>query len=636
MKNETDVQQDDELVMDTSKMSKGQREAMELAEASREKDWAYGSFTAQLFMGRFDFDLISPFPEQSDEDRKTGDEIVARTSEYLSKNLNADEVDATGTIPESVMKDMFGMGLFAMKIPKEYGGLGLSQVNYNRVMMMIASYCASTAVLLSAHQSIGVPQPLKLFGTDEQKKKYMPRFRKDAVSAFALTEPDVGSDPARMSTKAVPSEDGKHYLLNGVKQWCTNAPIADLFVVMAKTPPKMVRGRERQQITAFIVEKDYPGIEIVQRCEFMGLAGMQNGLVKFTDVKVPAENIILGEGRGLKMALATLNIGRLTLPAACTGAAKQCLAIGRRFANQRVQWGAPIGRHEFGCQKLAFIASTTFAMEAVTWLSSHFADQKDRDIRMEAAMAKLFCSEASWEIVDVTVQLMGGRGYEKAASMKARGEPPYPIERIMRDCRINTIIEGTSEILKLFMAREGMDPHFKLAGNLLRKRVSIGDKIRTLGSMTKFYTIWYPAQWFGSLAMGSYGSMGLLAKHVRYVNRTSHKLARTMFHYMAVYQSRLERKQLLLGRLVEVGMELFAMASACSYAKSLIDKKKDDSSPVDLADFFCRQATRRIKLHFKSLASNDDRRMNAVANAVLDKKMTWLEDGIVWIGPKDE
>lgn len=627
--------QEEELVMDTSKMNEGERQAMEMAEAAREKHWAKDSFVAQLFMGTLAFGMISPFPAQSEDERKEGDAFVAELSKYMKENLDADEVDRTGTIPKSVMDDFFKMGVFAMKIPKEYGGLGMSQVNYNRAMLLIASHCASTAVLVSAHQSIGVPQPLKMFGTEEQKKKYLPRFRVHSISAFALTEPDVGSDPARMTTEAILSEDGKTYTLNGTKQWCTNAPIADLFVVMAKTQPKIVRGKERQQITAFIVERNYPGVEIIQRCRFMGLAGMENGLVKFTDVQVPAENIILGEGRGLKMALATLNIGRLTLPAACTGAAKQCLSIARRFANKRVQWGKPIGRHEFGTDKIAFISSTTFAMEAVTWLSSHFADCKDRDIRLEAAMAKLFCSEAAWQIVDKTMQICGGRGYETALSLKERGDPPYPVERLMRDCRINTIIEGTSEIMHLFMAREAMDPHFKLAGDLMRKSVPLSKKLKSFVKMMGFYMLWYPKQWIAGIVSPSHGFAAPLATHVRYMHRTAHKLARTLFHCMAVYQARLEKKQMILGHLVEIGMDLFTMAAVCSYTKDTTRVSQSDQSPKQLADLFCRQARRRISDHFRALHCNDTKVVNKVANEVLDNKVRWLEDGIVWIGPDE-
>ncbi|OVE74137.1 DNA polymerase II [bacterium B17] len=615
-------------------MSKGAVAAMEIAEESRQQEWSARSFVAQLFMGNCDMSMIYPFPQQTEEDKKTGDEFIARLSNYLSENLDPDEVDETGEIPPEVMKGMAKMGVFAMKISKEYGGLGLSQVNYNRVMAMISSYCASTAVTVSAHQSIGVPQPLKMFGTEKQKKKYLPRFKKGEIAAFALTEPNVGSDPARMVTTAEPTEDGKHYIINGTKLWCTNSPIADLIVVMAKTPPKIVRGKERQQITAFLVERKMEGVEVTQRCRFMGLNGMQNGLVTFTNVKVPAENVIGELGRGLKMALATLNIGRLTIPAAAAGAARQCLSMARRFASKREQWGQPIGKHELTGQKLAHIASTTFAMEAVTWISSHFADMPDSDLRMEAAMSKFFCSEAGWKIADMTLQVNGGRGYEKAKSLKERGDEPFPVERIMRDCRINTIIEGTSEIMRLFIAREAMDPHFKKAGNMLRHSVPISVKVKTLFQLLGFYTLWYPAQWIGSVFIKPAKDMGPMTGHVNYVKRTSHRLARTVFGCMARYQAKLERKQMLLGHMVEIGMELFAMAAVSSYALSKAKERKGDLTPYELADLFCRQARRRIKDHFRAIKSNDDKQLDKVADHVIDGSLKWMEEEIVWIGSK--
>src|SRR3989338_7578562 len=277
--------------------------SLDVAEAAREVSWSYPSFVGDLFTGKLRWDLIFPFPGQSAEDKKIGDEFTARLEKFLKENLDADAVDREGDIPDSVIKGLTDLGCFGMKIPKEYGGLGLSQVNYNRAVAMVASHCGSTAVLLSAHQSIGVPQPLKLFGTPEQKKKYLPLFAKGAISAFALTEPEVGSDPAAMSTTATQVDNGDYYLLNGQKLWCTNGNIADVLVVMAKTPPKMVHGKEKTQITAFIVEKGAPGFEVMHRCSFMGLKGIQNGLLRFKDVKVPKENIIWGLGQGLKLVL---------------------------------------------------------------------------------------------------------------------------------------------------------------------------------------------------------------------------------------------------------------------------------------------------------------------------------------------
>ncbi len=622
-----------ELVIDTSKMSEDKRRAMEVAESAREAQWTKPSFAQQLFMGTFDAEALAAFPRQSPADKAIGDAYVAKVSAFLQANLDPEEVDASRTVPEKVIKGLFELGAFAMKVPAQYGGLGFSQVNYNRVMMMVASYCGSTAVLLSAHQSIGVPQPLKLFGTEEQKKKWFPRFRTHAISAFALTEPSVGSDPSKMSTTATKTADGKHFLLNGDKLWCTNGPIADILVVMAKTDPKVVNGKERTQITALVVEKSMPGIEVVHRCDFMGIRAIQNGLMRFTDVKVPVENVLWGEGKGLKLALTTLNTGRLTLPAACTGMAKQCLSIVRRWGNERVQWGLPIGQHEAGREKLAFIASTTLAMEAVSWLTSHWADDHDRDIRIEAAMAKLFCSEMAWKIVDMTMQMRGGRGYEKASSLRGRGEAPYPVERMMRDCRINRIIEGTTEIMHLFLAREAMDPHLRLAGDILKKN-TLGVKMKAGAKLASFYTGWYLNQWVNSSLWAQHDEMGSLSIHYQYAHSTAHRLARTIFHYMGLYRDKLERKQVVLAHLMEIGTELFAMATTCSYAKALAAEGGGDS-PILLADYFSREAARRIEGHFHALGNNDERMLNVVAKQVLAGDMKWLEQGVVWIGPQE-
>jgi alkylation response protein AidB-like acyl-CoA dehydrogenase len=627
-------EQDEQMLINTSKMSDGKRDALEVAEAARQTQWRLPSFCSEIFMGHWRADLIYPFPSQPADDKAEGDAHLKRIGDFLRTELDPDEVDRTGIIPEAVMKGLAALGVFALKVPRSYGGLGLSQVNYNRIMMLMASYCGSTTVLASAHQSIGVPQPLKMFGTEAQKQKYYPQFVKGAISAFALTEPGVGSDPAQMETEAKVSSDGRFYTLNGAKQWCTNSPIADCFVVMAKTKPKVVRGKERQQVTAFIVERGMPGIEVTQRCEFMGLSGMQNGNLKFTNVRVPAENMIGPEGKGLKLALETLNIGRLTLPAGCTGMAKQCLSIARRYGNKRVQWGLPIGHHEVGRQKIAFIASTTFAMEALTMLTSRYADMGNVDIRLEAAMAKYFCSENGWRIVDATLQLRGGRGYEKAASLKERGEDPYPVERMMRDARINTIIEGTSEIMRLFLAREAMDPHLKRAANLLKKHVAIGTRIGTVFKMLGFYAPWYLRQWLSLLPQSLPRGTAPLARHFRYVIRCSHRLARTLLHAMARYGPALERRQIVLGHLMDIGTELFAMSATCSYALSC-KKSQGHSMSLELADVFCKQAARRIAAHFAALRSNNNREINSLAKKVSEGHARSLEEGIVWIGPDD-
>jgi len=601
---------------------RAKREAMEVAEAARETEWKHPSFAAELFAGRFRPDLVLPFPAQSDEDRRRGDEYLARLEVFLKENVDADEIDRTGEVPPRAIQGLVDLGCFGMKIPKEYGGLGFSQTNYNRAMQLIGSHCGSTAVWVSAHQSIGVPQPLKLFGTEEQKRKYLPRLAQGEISAFALTEPDVGSDPANMQTTAEPTPDGSAYVLNGEKLWCTNGCVADVIVVMARTPSVVVKGKERKQITAFIVEKTMPGFEVAHRCEFLGLRAIQNGLLRFKNVLVPKENIIWGPGQGLKLALITLNTGRLTVPAACTGMAKQCVRIVRRWASERAQWGGPIGKHDAVAGKIAEIAAGAFAMDAVTWLTSGLADRGGQDIRLEAAMAKLFCSETAWKIADDTLQIRGGRGYETARSLSARGEPGIAVERMLRDARINRIIEGTSEIMRLFIAREALDWHLRVAGRLLDPKTPAGAKVKAGLKALGTYARWYPAQWL--YWPGGHSALGRLAPHFRYIEKASHRLARAIFHLMAVHQAGLEKRQRVLARVVEIGVDLFAAAAACAYAHHL-----RDSSPAELADLFSTIARRRIQANFRALWSNDDRASYRAARDVLDGKHTWIEKGVL-------
>ncbi len=612
------------------------KQSMEIAEDARQQEREHPSFAGEMFMGRFLPELVFPFPEQPEKERQEGDAFIEQLMDYLRKNLDPDLVDVTRTIPAHVIQEMGRLGVFALKIPKEYGGLGFSQTNYNRLVMRVSSYCGATAVLISAHQSIGVPQPLLMYGTEEQKKKFLPLFREGKISAFALTETDVGSDPARMSAEARLSDDGTHYILNGSKLWCTNGVIADIIVVMAKTKPKIVNGKEKTQISAFILDMKTPGIEVVHRCEFMGLGGIYNGLIRFTDVKIPRENLLWDEGRGLALALGTINIGRLTLPAACAGAAKQCLSIARRWGAERVQWGLPIGLHESGREKLAFIASTTFAMEAVCWLTSYWADSKDRDIRIEAAMAKMFTTEALWKIVDMTMQLRGGRGYEKALSLKARGEEPFPVERAMRDCRVNMILEGSTEIMKLFLAREAIDPHFKLAKPLMTSKSSFGEKTKAIFEMFKFYSIWYPKQKLHWFTGRRFPQLGKLDKYYRSIERYSHRLSSELFIAMVKYREKLEHKQLLLGRLMDIGTDLFTMAAACSYSVHLDKDKSKEESPIELADYYCQLAQRRIEANFKALWNNDDKATDKIGKEVVEKKFRWLEEGIEWSGNSEQ
>ncbi len=608
--------------------SRAEEEAMEVAEASRETEWEKPSFVGDLFMGNFNLDLIHPFPVQPEDDKQAGDEFLAKLERFLAENVDPDKIDEDGEYPDSILEGLRKLGAFGMKIPKEYGGMGLSITNYNRAVSLIATWCGSTVAWVSAHQSIGVPQPLKLFGTPEQKKKWLPKLAKGAISAFALTEPGVGSDPAAMKTTAVPSPDGKGWILNGQKLWTTNVTKAEIIVVMAQTPPKVVRGKEKKQITAFLLEMKSPGVKVEHRCQFMGLRGIGNGLVSFKDVFVPKENILWGEGLGLKLALITLNTGRLTIPAGCAAGSRRMMQIVRDWANERVQWGLPIGKHEAISGRIAWMASHTFAMESIAWLTSGLTDRGDVDLRLEAAMAKMFNTEVAWKIVDDLVQIRGGRGYETHQSLRDRGEKPWPVERIMRDMRINRIFEGTSEIQHLFIAREAIDPHMKRAGIMLQRDTALGDKLPAMAKMGAHYAGWYPTLYVPSKRKG-YDEFGKNAKHLKYIESTSRKLARGIFHAMTLFQARLERKQRTLFRVVDIGTELFAMAASITYANALAKSGVDRKNSVDLADHFCREAKLRIEDSFAQLFSNHDDYSNKIAKGVLKGEFEWLEGDLV-------
>jgi alkylation response protein AidB-like acyl-CoA dehydrogenase len=602
---------------------------MEVAEASRETEWEKPSFVGDLFLGKLNLDLIHPFPEQPESDKKEADEFLTKLERFLAENVDADKIDAQGEYDYELFKGFSELGAWGMKIPKEYGGLGFSATNYNRAIGLVATWCGSSVAWLSAHQSIGVPQPLKLFGTEEQKKKYLPRLAKGSISAFALTEPGVGSDPAKMQTTATRTPDGKGWIINGEKLWCTNGTKAEIIVVMAQTPPKMVKGKEKKQISAFIVETNSPGFEVAHRCQFMGLRGIGNALLRFKDVYVPNENLLWGEGLGLKLALITLNTGRLTIPAGCAASGRRMLEIAREWANDRVQWGLPIGKHEAIAAKIGWMAAHTFAMESIVWLTSGLADRGDVDLRLEAAMAKLFNTEVAWQCVDHLVQIRGGRGFETADSLRARGERGYPVERIMRDMRINRIFEGTSEIQHLFIAREAVDPHMKRGYKILLPETPTGEKLSAAAKAGAFYATWYPSRYVGWSRKPGYGQFGKLSTHMAFVERNSRHLSRSIFHAMMRFQAKLERKQMVLFRIVDIGTDLFAMAAAISYATMLAKKGGDTKNAMDLADLFCREARMRIETNFRYLFTDHDEAAYKVVSKLLKGEYEWFEGDLV-------
>ena len=599
------------------------REARKVAEAAREQTWTKPSFGKELFLGRLRLDLVDPWPTPTPEDRQRGEDFLARARE-VTERIDGQRIEREARVPDELIADLARLGAFGMKIPTDFGGVGLTNLYYNKALTLISSANPSLGALLSAHQSIGVPQPVKMFGTPDQKNRFLPRTAAGEVSAFLLTEPDVGSDPARLGTTAEQDPDDG-FRLNGVKLWATNGTIAGLYVVMARVPAS-ADGSSKGGITAFVVEANTPGITVENRNEFVGLRGIENAVIRFHDVVVPAENVLLGVGRGLRIALATLNTGRLSLPAMCVGASKWCLHVARGWAAERVQWGRRIGDHEAIATKLAFVAATTYAMESMLDLSCLLADDEGNDIRIEAALVKLYASEMAWRVADEVVQIRGGRGYETAASLEARGERPAEVEQVLRDLRINRIFEGSTEIMHLLIAREAVDTHLSVAGDIIDPDAGLDAKARAVGRAAGFYAGWLPTLVAGAgVVPGSYAEFGELAGHVRWMERASRRLALNIFAGMARWQGRLEHRQAFLGRAVDIGAELYAMAACCVRARA-----EAESAPegVELADQFCAQARVRVDALFSALWHNSDAGDRKLAKQLLDGRYVRLELGV--------
>lgn len=610
-----------------SRMNAGQRAALQVTEAARESH-ADPSFAANLFMGRWTPDKIHPITDVPAEEKARADRFVAELTAFLRAQVDADQIDRTGEIPDEVMAGLARLGAYGIKVPVRFGGLGFSQTTYCRVCTLIASHCMNVFSHLSVHQSVGVAQPVMLFGTDEQKRRFLPRVAGGELSAFALTERGVGSDPARLQTTAV--ADGDDFLLTGEKLWCSNGTRAGLLIVAAATPPRLVDGQPRTQITTFVVEANSPGLEVVHRCQFMGLHALYNGVIRFTRVRVPRANIIGGEGRGLKVALSTLNAGRLSIPASSIGMAKRSLQIAREWSAQRVQWGRPIGQHAAVADKIRRIAAHTFAMEAMLFTTARIVDRDPKaDIRLEAAMCKLWSTEKAWMCLDDVMQIRGGRGYENVESLTRRGEVPYPVERMMRDNRVTTVFEGSSEIMRLFIMREALDPHLAVAGVALHSGRPWGERLRSLAAAVRFYAGWYPRQWLPFGAPAPTGLHPHLAAILREVAADSRRLARRLFHQMIRFGPQLERRQVLLGRFADIGADLFALAAACAYAQKLLGEGEPAAKVLALVDDFRAQARLRIRQNFAGIGTNADQAGYDLAQQVIAGEHEWVERGIV-------
>lgn len=609
-------------------------EGLERIEAAREQIRG-ASFLAGLYLGRPDFELLLSPPEAA-ADKAAGEAFYHQVEDFLTQHVDADAIEREAIIPESVLNGLLEMGAFGMKIPVEYGGLGFSHKNYGRILTLIASHSNILSLTVAVPQSIGIAMPIMLYGTEAQKHKYLPLVARKSISAFALTEPSTGSDAANVQTTAIISADGSHYRVNGNKQWCTNSPIADYLTLIARVPARKEEqdGKtvwipvsdpataDSEVHTAFILDMKSAGVTVNQRCQFEGCRGIENGYMTYQDVIIPADCVIGEIGAGLKYALSILNIGRaVSVPAICLGMAKQAWQPTLDRANSRTTFGQPLASRQTQQKRIGRMATKLFAMEAMCEMVWHMADQKHYDVRIEAAITKIFCSEEAIQFLNDAQVIFGGMGYENADSKAYRGEPAFGLEQLVRDATMYRIGEGATDILYPFVAREGLNPHLERIQTMVEDGLSLDE----LKRLIQFYVPWYSRQWLPkSLPNGDAFTHPKSRQHLAYIEATSRKLARTIFYAMLICREKMRDDQGRQDRIAQVGELLFTLAVASLYAQ-----RQDQSYAWDLVDELYRRSQKRIKTLLRGLIFNDDSHEARLGQKALQGDYQALNRGIL-------
>ena len=610
--------------------------SLAVAEASRDRT-PYSGFLSGLFEGvvrrnLFRSQSIPPVSE-------TAKDFLEHLRVLLIEKVDPENIDREGEVSEDVLAALKDIGAFGLKIPAPYGGLGLSQSDYHRIATLLGSHDASTTVLISAHNSIGVAEPVKLIGTEEQQRRWLPRLAKGEISGFALTEKGAGCDIWDLRTYAIPvREHGAlvGYRLTGEKLYTTNAPrrnnefLASLLVVIAQIvdePREVTRPKEQRRFGAFVVDTHSPGCSCT-RLHFMGVRGIYNGRVRLREVFVPVSDRLGQEGEGLRRALESLTVGRLTLPAACLGSLKQCLWLARLRAQQRVQYDRPIGEHTDIGAKIVRMASRTMALEALVTITGLWADAKI-DVRLESAAAKILASEWLLESLLDLFRIYGGRAFETSDSLRLHGETAAPVERMIRDAIINIIWEGTNGILTLWIGREGLAEYVTQGKSFLEFRIK--EMVRAAPFFTKV-----AARSLHALSVYEKdGGRKLSTPHwERCLAQKSRELARKTLWVTARHRHGLARNQLLLTRLVKAGMNLFALAALGWYAEREPVQSRNLSQCL-VADF-CSRVEETFNttplLSLRSPLCDDDATIARLAKGILAGEAAWLEEGIIPFG----
>ena len=614
---------------------------LERIEEARER-LAGQSFMSGLYTGEPDFSLLLTQNEPS-EQKVAWAEFQPKLERFLLSHVDPDDIERTAKIPDSVIQGLFSIGAFAMKIPKEYGGLGFSYQNYGRALVLIAGWSNILALTVAVPQSIGIAMPLLLFGNEEQKRRYLPIVAREAVSAFALTEPLTGSDAANIKTEAVLDANGD-YVINGEKLWCTNAPIARYITLIARVPAKrgvqgghsvwipVTEGKDAEQSvhTAFVLDMQTPGVQIRQRCQFEGCRGIENGHVTLNNVRIPASSLIGEVGRGLKYALTILNVGRaVSIPAICLGMAKQAWQPTLDRANSRITFQKPLAESQTQRMRVGRMAARLFAMETLSSAVWRMADEHRYDVRIEAAIAKLFCSEITIQFLKDAQTIFGGMGYETADSKRARGEPAFGIEQLVRDVEMYRIGEGATDILRTFVAREALNMHLERAQNYFDEKIGGGRRLVEIARMISFYLPWYAKQWVPRrLPSHALFQHARVRSYLLFVERMSRRLARAVFYALLRQRQAFRDDQGRQNRIEAVGEDLLLIAVTGLYAEEQ-QQGLGQKEVWDLAQEVFAEARLRIKGHIRELLWNQDTPVTVLGTKALGGTYPSLSKGII-------
>ncbi len=558
-------------------------------------------FAQNLYFGTFDPSLAFPYPQVDKDELAQVEAYLAKVQAFVDSTINPEEIDRQASIPDEVIIGLGKLGVLGMTVPVENGGLGLSQYAYCKAVEIIAQKCSSTALFVNAHQSIGL-KALVLFGTPSQRKQWLSRLAKgEMLAAFALTEPHAGSDASGIETRAVYDPQKKVYRLNGQKQWITNGSIAGLLTVMAKTEVETPTGKQ-DKVTAFIVTPDMPGFHIrTAALEKVGMRGSKTANLAFEDVQVPLENVLGPVGKGLKVCLTMLDYGRTTFGATCTGAGKMLLKKALQHANNRHQFNRPLASFALVKQKLATMAGLVYAMDATTYFTAGLIDARTEDIMLEAAMLKVFSSEALWLIVYETMQIYGGRSFFT----------DEPLERLMRDSRLNMIGEGSNEVLRAFIGVVGMR-NIGMEMQDVQKALS--------NPFSDFQTLWK----FGIHCLQRSRLPHLpihesLQPEAKRLTKATRSFGFAITKLLIQYREEILEKQLLLDRIATSAIAIYTTTAVLGKLDAEIKELSVSPATSAAAKLYCHQAMDRVEQSLSALSHHRDEEIESVSDALINE-----------------